>query len=415
MWKKKWTRAPLAFVSTVRQSGFGTDSTFFFLLSTSVSGETSFICCIFKSRPGSEFLRHSSFFLITFFFFDNQLDFPNANWFQRALFPQVEGGNTPAVWCYLLLSWDSFALSGEVSFRLERDSLKWLGCQARDVSSFSIVSARAGDVRTGGSSAVTILILYDGCRGAGSPLLICPDRARRAWMIAGVTSRVRHRERDGGIRWSGRRENSRMAMGKVLGRVFFLLLLRLLFLPSLLLDSEHRFWVSTLCHVTSVLREMADGTFHSLRAADLFPPQRWVVTGQKHQTGLGHRRLEDADQSRSLWPGVSTWVTHACKPSTRMHVHGGTGARDDMTQTKEAQWGEKKQNVTHTHPHTPRTQCSWNQPRVFSEERRVTGITFVSQNALGPAAAAACRQQRKCWWNFFAFIRNIMRLCRRKK
>lgn len=101
--------------------------------------------------------------------------------------------------------------------------------------------------------------------------------------------------------------------------------------------------------MTSVLREMANGTFHSLRAADLFPPQRWVVTGQKHQTGLGHRRLEDADQSRSLWPGVSTWVTHARKPSTRMHVHGCTGARDDTTQTKEAQRGEKKQNVTHTH------------------------------------------------------------------
>lgn len=67
--KKKWTRAPLAFVSTVRQSGFGTDSTFFFLLSTSVSGETSFICCIFKSRPGSEFLRHSSFFFNYIFFF----------------------------------------------------------------------------------------------------------------------------------------------------------------------------------------------------------------------------------------------------------------------------------------------------------------------------------------------------------
>lgn len=54
---------------------------FFFLLSTSVSVETSFICCIFKSRPGSEFLRHSSFFFnyIFLFFFDNQLDFPNAN------------------------------------------------------------------------------------------------------------------------------------------------------------------------------------------------------------------------------------------------------------------------------------------------------------------------------------------------
>lgn len=394
--KKKWTRAPLAFVSTVRQSGFGTDSTFFFF-SPHLFRARHHLFAVFSNhgQDQNSFGIHH-FFKLHFFFFDNQLDFPNANWFQRALFPQVEGGNTPAVWCYLLLSWDSFALSGEVSFRLERDSLKWLGCQARDVSSFSIVSARAGDVRTGGSSAVTILILYDGCRGAGSPLLICPDRARRAWMIAGVTSRVRHRERDGGIRWSGRRENSRMALGKVLGRVFFLLLLlRLLFLPSLLLDSEHRFWVSTLCHVTSVLREMADGTFHSLRAADLFPPQRWVVTGQKHQTGLGHRRLEDADQSRSLWPGVST-LGHSRTQALHTHARAWLHRCTRRPDTNKRSTAGRKKTKRHTPTHTPRTQCSWNQPRVFIEERRVTGITFVSQNALGPAAAAACRQRRKC-------------------
>lgn len=62
----------------------------------------------------------------------------NLNWFQRVKFLFLKVEIPLLFWGYLLLSKAGFALSGEVLFLLERDSLKWLGCQVCDASSFQL-------------------------------------------------------------------------------------------------------------------------------------------------------------------------------------------------------------------------------------------------------------------------------------